>query len=423
MRNNKDFQERYERWKNGENYWDIRGIDLPKYNNTNKSIYKREDGTYYSSPTNEAAFTENVVPLLKRDLSNEATWDYKGDSGKIYKTRYTDDMLKNTAMQNQPSGEFYTWTDLNGDKHREPRIVGMSGNDPLGQFVLDTAIGNAAYKTLFKQPLKAIGESLTDLVTRDFRFTKPGNWLANKIISRELNNVIDNTYKRFPTYNPSMFANNFILKQNGFGETELVPIINSQFDNYAHNIYTKLNRPVEYPEIRLVDADHFSPGVTGLYNYSTKTASISHKGADQLSTAIHEAISHHTDQYVENLPLHNFIPNINANITVGDVYRFLGQQGSQFHKLTSSSNWNEMRATLNELRGNSPLSKRNIDNVYNDEILTILRDINAYGQDYYNALIKSTPQNNNNWFDLFKMAWKYLPTITIPIINKNTNDK
>lgn len=98
MRNNKDFQERYERWKNGENYWDIRGIDLPKYNNTNKSIYKREDGTYYSSPTNEAAFTENVVPLLKRDLSNEATWDYKGDSGKIYKTRYTDDMLKNTAM-------------------------------------------------------------------------------------------------------------------------------------------------------------------------------------------------------------------------------------------------------------------------------------------------------------------------------------
>nr|DAE46315.1 MAG TPA: Signal transducer and activator of protein, interferon inhibition, signal.0A [Caudoviricetes sp.]DAT75557.1 MAG TPA: Signal transducer and activator of protein, interferon inhibition, signal.0A [Crassvirales sp.] len=29
MRNIKDFQARYDRWKNGERYWDIRGVDLP----------------------------------------------------------------------------------------------------------------------------------------------------------------------------------------------------------------------------------------------------------------------------------------------------------------------------------------------------------------------------------------------------------
>jgi len=29
MKNIKDFQARYDRWKNGERYWDIRGIDLP----------------------------------------------------------------------------------------------------------------------------------------------------------------------------------------------------------------------------------------------------------------------------------------------------------------------------------------------------------------------------------------------------------
>ena len=31
MKDTKDFQERYNRWKNGERYWDIRGVELPKY--------------------------------------------------------------------------------------------------------------------------------------------------------------------------------------------------------------------------------------------------------------------------------------------------------------------------------------------------------------------------------------------------------
>lgn len=51
MKDIKDFQERYNRWKNGERYWDIRGIDLPKYDtgkkNTNNQAYvfQRPDGT------------------------------------------------------------------------------------------------------------------------------------------------------------------------------------------------------------------------------------------------------------------------------------------------------------------------------------------------------------------------------------------
>ena len=51
----------------------------------------------------------------------------------------------------------------------------------------------------------------------------------------------------------------------------------------------------------------------------------------------------------------------------------------------------------------------------NDEILTALRDTNAYGRDYYNALLNSSPQDNNNWFNLFRNAQKYLPT-TVPVL-------
>ena len=41
MKDIKNFQERYNRWKNGERYWDIRGVELPKYN-TGKQIQKRK---------------------------------------------------------------------------------------------------------------------------------------------------------------------------------------------------------------------------------------------------------------------------------------------------------------------------------------------------------------------------------------------
>lgn len=418
MKNIKDFQARYNRWKNGERYWDIRGIDLPRYDDGDKQtyIFQKDDGQYYAAPTN-SSFTQNVTPVLQRNLADASTWDFKGDDGTKYTTQWTDDQLKDYAMRQQSYGEFYTWTDLKGERHRDPRVIGMSPVDPVGQF----AVEGVALSPLIK-PLGYVGNNLLEGIAKDFRFTRPGNWLSNKFISHKLNNVIDNTYKRFPVYNPSIFANSFIPKRNGFGEIELIPIANSQFDNYARNIYTKLNKPVEYPEIRLIVADRFSPGVNGLYNYTTKVASISQEEADLLSTAIHEAISHHTDPYVENLPIRNFIPDVNINATVGDVYRALGQQGSRFHELPSSSKWNEVRATLNELRGNSLLSKTNIDDVYNDEILTALRDVNAYGQDYYNALMKSSPQNNNNWFDLFKTAWKYLPAATPPLIN-STNEK
>ena len=54
MRNIKDFQARYDRWKNGERYWDIRGVDLPRYDTGDK-------------------YTENVVevPLNKISIDEQ----------------------------------------------------------------------------------------------------------------------------------------------------------------------------------------------------------------------------------------------------------------------------------------------------------------------------------------------------------------
>nr|DAN22388.1 MAG TPA_asm: hypothetical protein [Bacteriophage sp.] len=174
------------------------------------------------------------------------------------------------AYNSMPNAEMVTWVDRAGNKQRSPKVVGLSPADPVASFVVENAAGLPAWKAL-----GYAGNKLAVDFARDFAFTKFGNWTRNKILSKELNNVVDNTYKGFSVYNPFVFANNFIPKQKGFGEIELIPLANSQFDNYAHNIYDKLNKSVEYPEIRLVNADDLSPGVVGLYDPQTKIARIS----------------------------------------------------------------------------------------------------------------------------------------------------
>lgn len=132
MKDIKDFQERYNRWKNGERYWDIRGIDLPKYDigkkNTNNQeyVFQRPDGTYYSSPTNDGAFTEDVTPVLKRNLSNAATWDFVGsNTNKRYTTQYTDDQLRQMAQDQFQNSEMIPWVDRAGNKHRDFNVKGI----------------------------------------------------------------------------------------------------------------------------------------------------------------------------------------------------------------------------------------------------------------------------------------------------------
>lgn len=61
MKDVKDFQERYNRWKNGERYWDIRGVDLPKYDTGKYITVRRDDGSVYNVNPNVANSSEITV--------------------------------------------------------------------------------------------------------------------------------------------------------------------------------------------------------------------------------------------------------------------------------------------------------------------------------------------------------------------------
>lgn len=447
MRNIKDFQARYDRWKNGERYWDIRGIDLPRYDTGDKNTVVTDDGSVFNvdpsaiGARNLEVTTPEVQVIAQKPLYLKKRDQLLGDiiynPGEIRQgeehsaldnvrtflgshrdnpiARNVEQSIEdwqhhktpmqasfdNFAYMNPYTATIAAGSNLLSDRGIR-RTVNLAKNGQYGSAAL-SGLGDLFDASIFSYGGRYIKNNGMFDTANLFENTRFGDYLRNKII-------------------PSALANNFIPKRGGSGEIRLIPLKNSSFDNYANNVYAKLNKPVEYPEIRLTDSSKFKPGVDGTYDYSTKTARISSETSEPLSTAIHEAISHHTDPYVENMPISSLIPNINANTTVGDVYRFLSQQGDSFYKYPDSSKWYEMRATLNELRGNSKLSKTNIDDVYNDEILTALRDINGYGRDYYNAILKSSPEQNNRWFDVFRAAWKYLPAITPPLIY-NTNEK
>ena len=80
MKNVKDFQERYNRWKNGERYWDIRGIELPKYDTGKKNNFyswmdkladkKAQDWT-------KAPMKPLDPALVEMQMLNDPTYNYE----------------------------------------------------------------------------------------------------------------------------------------------------------------------------------------------------------------------------------------------------------------------------------------------------------------------------------------------------------
>ena len=204
-------------------------VHLSQYNtrnnNTNQEyIFQRPNGTYYSSPTNSNAFTEDVTPVLKRNLFNPATWDFVGsNTNNKYITQYTDDQLRQMAQDSMPNAEMIPWIDRAGNKQRSARIIGLSPADPIGSTVVEFAGGLPAWKAL-----DYAGNKLAIDFARDFAFTKFGNWTRNKILSNQLNKNIENAALSTSYPHASNVLNIMPKRSNG----------RYQFDSPTYQVYT-----------------------------------------------------------------------------------------------------------------------------------------------------------------------------------------
>lgn len=200
---------------------------------------------------------------------------------------------------------------------------------------------------------------------------------------------------------------------------ELNPIKGSPFDNYNNYIYKRLNRNPEYGYIYIQPGKDLN--LAGSFNHITENSRIYHSDNDQLNTAVHEAISHKTDNLVENELTSKFIPKTDVNyinVPTSTYYTDLADvDGNSWFRSGTYEDWREMRATLNELRS----MRRNINNMSDSELLDNLSYVNGYGQKYTKLLRQLDDSARKKWFSKFRTAYKYLP-VSIPLISPLNKD-
>ena len=134
-----------------------------------------------------------------------------------------------------------------------------------------------------------------------------------------------------------------------------------------------------------------------------------------MSTAVHEGISHTTDDAMPFFVRDKY----NDLIKSIDTYSF---------KHSASKNWNELRATLNEMKyqlspkGNYDELKEKLSGMTAEEFTDRLYNINDYGRDYVRGIYNSEIiPGQRPPVSRFKKAILTLPA-TLPFINKGNSE-
>lgn len=187
-----------------------------------------QDGDQYFAGPNINAATTKVTPYIQRIPNDKSTWDFIDDSGKLYTTKYSNDQLKQLYSQNTPESEFYNWIDRSGKEHRQMKMIPVSPVDPVGEMVVETALGAPLFKGA-----GMIGKQFLKDYARDFAFTKLGNWTRNKIASKEAADILNKNISMWDgTVGPEYFESPY----NWYRWTE-TPEIQS-LKRYGKNITT-----------------------------------------------------------------------------------------------------------------------------------------------------------------------------------------
>ena len=159
----------------------------------------------------------------------------------------------------------------------------------------------------------------------------------------------------------------------------------------------------------LYSSDNPNSNVGGYFNPDTGLNFVNTRNntPDSLKSAvIHEGLSHSTDSLVPD--------EIKKVYT--DLVELLNLPANR--RVVDSKNWQEMRATFNELKnklapdGKVSTLKKNIEKLDSDQLSWELSNISAYGQDYGDALMQSPKETA----DLLKKAIIVLPATALAVL-------
>lgn len=236
MKDVKDFQERYNRWKNGERYWDIRGVDLPKYDTGKYITVRRDDGSVYNVNPNVANSSEITVTTPEIEVVAQKPFYLKKreqvlnniiynpgeirqgeepsalDNVRTFLSNYRDNPIAgnveqaiedwqhhktpmqaafdNFAYINPYTAAIAAGSNLLSD-HGISRTVNLAKNGQYGSAAL-SGLGDLLDISMLSYGGRHIKNNGMLDAAKLFENTRFGDYLQNKIISNELNRNIAN---------------------------------------------------------------------------------------------------------------------------------------------------------------------------------------------------------------------------------------
>lgn len=142
--------------------------------------------------------------------------------------------------------------------------------------------------------------------------------------------------------------------------------------------------------------------------------------SQRLSLINHELVSHGTDKQLSSADQQVY-QNLVDFLKDNQTFRL---SGPATLNIQEANNWNEMRATLNEIRSwalkNNKVSVTkygDIDtsNLTDNELLDIMSKISGYGQNYFNLFKRLHPNKRKQWLRSVRRAIETAPVATIAI--------
>ena len=334
-----------------------------------------------------------------------------------------------------------------------PRGVGMSGADPIGQFIVE-GVALAPLTRIIK-PIRTVLKSTKGTTGKGkSRVIKGMDGQSYRIASSVSDDALDRYLTDKMIYQPESFTvpdqkllQENILRELSWAPKEVQPLIKQKLLNseisfnslpkkikrQATRAYRRANKAIEViknpkvktyknmqsmPEEELIKHNYSQIGdnVQGIH---TKTGNYLNDpySPEAPTVALHEA----THGYQELLPY-----TIDQQQTLRNTYLLPKQL-----KFTDSKLIDEMGATNAEIRrmlyykfGKPSFYQFNkqVDQLTYPDIYNIFKTFrpNAYMEDYYSGLkLKVFDKTAPSWAESFKKSIKYVPVVTGLTLNKN----
>ena len=363
----------------------------------------------------------------------------------------------NDIVQNGANAENVTEVILgtlpisNGILSRVQKFVKQFKNKPTSSQFFGSAIDDAYDEAMYADRTFSYPATGPEYTTVAGKYSVPkksiqeGTNLLKSISGKDVFEITTPSTS-FSSRGPALYTSmpeDQLTKPKGYYKNVVKPLfekfeINSKLPEKTPNLYYRL--PATYETEKGIVSSTSTSKQNGWFDTGSKKSFVDVSRPDMFnSVTVHEYVSHGTDEYVSPSIISRYQNLIDPLLNPKNRQVVsIGKQSPKF-TIDEAMNWQEMRATLNELR-NRPELKREyiiidpetktfkvdlekIYNIPNEKLIELLGQVNGYGANYVKAYRAMTPEQQKNWIRYLKVCLTSLPLFGGVMIDNNVDNK